>query len=157
MLSVNISVIVIITIKNVDYRCIIHNISKSEAISLFKKSVLLGIYIKILSEISVILRHFLFSIYKVADIMDIYKSLNSSIGAIMKNPVMLIFVSDHLKTEKWFKHAVKNLPYLLRHVPAQYKTQQMCDTASFENGGTFLTSTKIKKCVIKHLIITLIH
>ena len=30
MLSVNISDIAIITAKNVDYRCIIHNISKSE-------------------------------------------------------------------------------------------------------------------------------
>ena len=34
MLSVNVSGIAIITVKNVDYRCIIHNISKSEAISL---------------------------------------------------------------------------------------------------------------------------
>ena len=36
MLSVNISGIAIITVKNVDYRCIIHNISKSEAINLLK-------------------------------------------------------------------------------------------------------------------------
>ena len=40
MLSVNISNITIITIKNVDYCCIIHNISKSEAINLLKNSVL---------------------------------------------------------------------------------------------------------------------
>ena len=40
MLSVNISYVAIITIKNFDYRCIIHNISKSEAINLLKKSVL---------------------------------------------------------------------------------------------------------------------
>ena len=40
MLSVNISDIAIITIKNVDYRCIIHNISKSEAINLLENSVL---------------------------------------------------------------------------------------------------------------------
>ena len=33
MLSVNISNIAIITIKNVDYCCIFHNISKSEAIN----------------------------------------------------------------------------------------------------------------------------
>ena len=39
MLSVNISDIAIITVKNVDYRCIIHNMSKSEAINLLKKSV----------------------------------------------------------------------------------------------------------------------
>ena len=40
MLSVNISDIVIVTVKNVDYCCIILNISKSEAISLLKNSVL---------------------------------------------------------------------------------------------------------------------
>ena len=40
MLSVNISDIAIITVKNVDYRCIIHNISKSEAINLLENSVL---------------------------------------------------------------------------------------------------------------------
>ena len=39
MLGVNISDIAIITVKNVDYHCIIHN-SKSEEINLLKKSVL---------------------------------------------------------------------------------------------------------------------
>ena len=38
-LSVNISNITIITIKNVDYCCIIHNINKSEAINLSNSSV----------------------------------------------------------------------------------------------------------------------
>ena len=37
---VNISDIAIITIKNVDYRCIIHNVSKSKAIILLKNSAL---------------------------------------------------------------------------------------------------------------------
>ena len=40
MLSVNISNIAIINIKNVDYHCTITNISKSEATNLLKKSVL---------------------------------------------------------------------------------------------------------------------
>ena len=40
ILSVNISGIVIIINKNVDYRCIIHNISKSEATNLLENSVL---------------------------------------------------------------------------------------------------------------------
>ena len=40
MLSVNISDIATVTVKNVDYRWIIHNISKSEAISLLKNFVL---------------------------------------------------------------------------------------------------------------------
>ena len=40
MLCLNISDIAIITVKNVDYCCIIHNISKSEAINLLENSVL---------------------------------------------------------------------------------------------------------------------
>ena len=40
VLSVKISDIAIITIKNVDYRCIIQNISKSEATNLLENSVL---------------------------------------------------------------------------------------------------------------------
>ena len=50
--------------------------------------------------------------------MDIYKSLNISIGIVMKNPEMLKLVPHHLKT----KHALKKLPYLLQYVPDQYKT-----------------------------------
>ena len=34
------------------------------------------------------------------DVMDVYKSLNISIGTVMKNPEMLKFVPDHLKTKK---------------------------------------------------------
>ena len=40
MFSVNKSDIAFIIIKNIDYRCIIHNISKSEAIDRLKDSVL---------------------------------------------------------------------------------------------------------------------
>ena len=40
MLSVNISNIAIITVKNVYYCCIIHNINKSEAINLLESSAL---------------------------------------------------------------------------------------------------------------------
>ena len=40
MLRVNLSGIAIITFKGVDYRFIIHSISKSEAINFLKKSVL---------------------------------------------------------------------------------------------------------------------
>ena len=51
MLCLNISDITITTIKNVDYHCIIHYITKSEAINLLKNSVLenfVCIYKKIL-------------------------------------------------------------------------------------------------------------
>ena len=40
MLSLNISDIAIITVKNIDYRCTIYNISNSETINLSKNSVL---------------------------------------------------------------------------------------------------------------------
>ena len=39
ILCLNINNIAIITVKNVYYRCIIHNISKSDAITLLKNSV----------------------------------------------------------------------------------------------------------------------
>ena len=45
MLSVNITCIAIITVKNVDYRCIVYNISKSGAINFLKNS-LLEVYSK---------------------------------------------------------------------------------------------------------------
>ena len=47
-----------------------------------------------------------------------------SIGTVMKNLEMLKFVSDQLKTKEICKHAVKKLPYLLRYVPDQCKTQK---------------------------------
>ena len=40
MLGVNISDIAIITVKDVDYHCIIHNINKSEVINLLENYVL---------------------------------------------------------------------------------------------------------------------
>ena len=49
--------------------------------------------------------------------MDIYKSLNISIGTVMKNPEMLKIVPDHLKTKKICKHAIKRLSVLIRYVP----------------------------------------
>ena len=42
---------------------------------------------------------------------------------------MLKFLPDYRKTKKIYKHVVKKLPYLLRYVPDQYKTQQICDKA----------------------------
>ena len=33
------------------------------------------------------------------DIMDVCKSLNVSIGIVMKNPEMIKFIPDHLKTK----------------------------------------------------------
>ena len=55
-------------------------------------------------------------------------------------------------------HAVKKLRYLLRYVPDQHKTQQMCDKTILENVGTLKSVRdcyKNQKYVIKELIITL--
>ena len=71
---------------------------------------------------------FLFSKYKTVDIINVYKSLNITFETVIKNPEMLKFVPDHLKTKKQ--------SYLLRNVSDKYKTQQMCDKAILENGGT---------------------
>ena len=39
---------------------------------------------------------------------NIYKSLNVNIGTEMKNPEMLIFVPDHLKTKTWVSMQLKD-------------------------------------------------
>ena len=86
MLSVIISDIAIITVKNVDYGCIIHNISKSEAIKLWKNSVLenrgyvwkdILLNFSLFKTVSLLLT--LLSIYTMVDIMGVYKSLKISI------------------------------------------------------------------------------
>ena len=76
------------------------------------------------------------------DSMDIYKSLNISIGTVIRIPKISIFVPNHLETKKMCKHALTKLPSVRRYVPDRYKTQQMCDSL-------FMTPTKIKKFVIK--------
>ena len=42
--------------------------------------------------------------------MDVYKSLNINIGAVMKNPEMIKFVPDHLKTKKYVSMQLENYP-----------------------------------------------
>ena len=39
----------------------------------------------------------------------------------MKNPEMLKFVSDHLKTKKMCKHPAKKSPFVLRYISDRYK------------------------------------
>ena len=70
--------------------------------------------------------------------MDIYKSLNISIGTVMENTEMLKFVPDHLKTKNKRKYAVKKLHYPWRYIPNRYKTQQMCRKSILENRRTLL-------------------
>ena len=42
------------------------------------------------------------------DIMDICKSLNISIGTVMKNLEMLKFLPNHLKAKKYLSMQLKN-------------------------------------------------
>ena len=107
MLRLNINNIAIVTIKNVDYRCITHSISKSEAINLLNNSALEGrgyiytnFFLKFQSIQNSLFLPFLFSIYKMVDSIDIYKSLNISIRRVIKNPEMLKITPDNLKTKK---------------------------------------------------------
>ena len=139
MLSFNISDIAIITVKNIDYCCIIHNISKSEAINLLENSVLedrgyLSKNIVLNFQSGFLL--FLLSIYKMVDNMDTKKSLNINIKTIMKNPEILKFIPDHFKTKHMCNYAVKKLPFVIRYVPDQYKTKKMCNRVILEKGGT---------------------
>ena len=74
---------------------------------------ILGIYKNvalILTLLRAVFVLFLFSIYKTVDSeynKDNYKSSKISIATVMKNPEMLKFVPDHLKTKKMCKQAIK--------------------------------------------------
>ena len=48
---------------------------------------------------------------------NIYKSKNISIGIAIRNPEMLKFVPDRLKTIKMSKHAVKKFIFVIRYLP----------------------------------------
>ena len=54
---------------------------------------------------------------------DNYKTLKISIGVIIKNPEMLKFVPDDLKTKKMCKNAIKKFPFVRIYVAHQYKSQ----------------------------------
>ena len=42
---------------------------------------------------------YLFSVYKMVDIMDVYNSSDIAIVTVIKHPEMLKFFPDHLKTK----------------------------------------------------------
>ena len=62
------------------------------------------------------------------------KTLKINIAAIIKDPEMLRFVPDHLKTKRISKNAVKNMLFTIKYVPDQYKTTKMCEIVFIENG-----------------------
>ena len=128
--------VLIITVKNIDYRCIMYNISKSETINLLENPVLKDRGYILIFKTMFFFHFFLCDIYKMVDIMDVYNSLNISAVTVTKNSETLRFVPDDLKTKKMCKHAVKKISYLLRYVSDQYKTRQMCHEAILENDRT---------------------
>ena len=94
----------LLQIKNVNYRCFIHNFRKSEANNLFKTYFPKdrGYIWKIFSKFLVYSRYsnfFYFSIYNMVDCeysIGICKSLKNSVETIMGNPEILKFVTDNL-------------------------------------------------------------
>ena len=51
---------------------------------------------------------------------------------------MLRFVPDHLKAKKMCKSVVKELLFIIRYVYDRYKTQEMRDKVTLENGGMLM-------------------
>ena len=77
------------------------------------KTVLLSSYKNITLSFGLIRTAFFFTLvymkWLIANISpDNHKSSKLSIGAIMKNPEMLEFIPDQLKTKEICKHAIKN-------------------------------------------------
>ena len=100
-----------------DYGFPIHNIGKSERIDLLESSVIGNcgyLYKKLCLKFQPIqdrfvlfvflfvflVLQFLFSIYEIVGSMDIYKSLNINVPAVMKNPKIPKFIPKHLKIKK---------------------------------------------------------
>ena len=48
--------------------------------------------------------------------MDIYKSVKIGTGTVVRNPEILKFVPDYLKTKKLCKYAVGKLLFLITYV-----------------------------------------
>ena len=99
----------------------------------------MSIYKNIVLNFSLLKAVFCFVIYNTVDNesnMDIYKFVKIRIGTVMGNPVILKFVSDHLKTKEMCKHSFKKLPFVVRYVPDRYKTQKMCGKSVLKNGRT---------------------
>ena len=60
--------------------------------------------------------------YKMVDGMCIHKPINTNIGTLIKNPEMLKFIPNHLKTKQLCNYAIKKLPFVIRYVPDLYNT-----------------------------------
>ena len=88
------------------------------------------------------------------------KPLNKSIGTNITDAEMFRLFSDHLKTKTMCKHRVQKLPLITKYVRDQYKTQQMYDKVTLENGGMLMFISdcyKDQKCVMMLLITMFMH
>ena len=61
-----------------------------------------------------------------------YNGFNISIETVIKNPEMLKFIYDHLKTKQMCNYAVEKLPFMIRYVPDRYKTKKKCVIRLFQ-------------------------
>ena len=57
---------------------------------------------------------------------------------------MLRLVTDHLKTKRMFKNAVKKLPFVIRYVLDPYMTQEIWSKVIVEKGGIPQWNKKLK-------------
>ena len=64
----------------------------------------------------------------------------------MKNPKILKFIPVILKLKRCVSMQLKIFPYLLRYVPDQYKTQQMCDKVNLEKQWNIKVCYKNQDC-----------
>ena len=90
---------------------------------------------------------------------DNYENLKINTGAIIKDPEILKFVPDYLKTNKMCKNAVKKLPFIIKYIPGHFKTKEMCDKVVLKISEMLFTPDwyKYQKCMMKLWIIILMH
>ena len=86
MLSVNINNVTFITIENVDYRCIIHNISKSETI--------------ILLQLNMFLTYYRLKKCVMKQFIDQYKIQEIYGMVVSEDPFLIVCCPDKYKTQK---------------------------------------------------------
>ena len=76
---------------------------------------------------------FLFACFILCEILDNQyssyknKTFKINIEWTVKNPEILRFVLNHLKTKNMPRNPVSNFPFVIKYFPDQYKTQEICD------------------------------
>ena len=78
---------------------------------------------------------FFVNLYEMIEIENNPDNYQTSTETIIKNPEMLKFILDYLKTRKMCKSADKKLLFVITYVPDPYKNQEMSNKVILENGG----------------------